>query len=205
MKTDKSIGRHLSLPKVFLIIISCWTIFIAFSALWTIRDHDEAITEITLAQARSHFKQLVTTRYWNALHGGIYVPVTEQTRPNPYLDIPNREVTGGEGRVFTLINPAYMTRQIAELAAAMNEVHFHITSPKPIRPGNAPQEWEREALNGFSTRMDEFYGWSLPGEDGKIFFRYMAPLWTERPCLSYHSAQGYKEGDLRGGISVSIP
>lgn len=196
--------RHLSLPRVFLIIISCWTVFIALSAGWTIEDHTDRITDITLAQARSLFKEIVTTRYWNASHGGVYVPVTEQTQPNPYLDVPNREVTVREGRVLTLVNPAYMTRQLAELAATRNEVNFHITSLNPIRPGNAPQEWEKEALNGFSAGMDEYYAWSPPSEDGRMFFRFMAPLWTERPCLICHSVQGYTEGDLRGGISVSI-
>ena len=33
----------------------------------------------------------------------------------------------------------------------------------------------------------------------------MAPLWTERPCLRCHEQQGYTEGELRGGISVTIP
>ncbi len=33
----------------------------------------------------------------------------------------------------------------------------------------------------------------------------MAPLWTETSCLECHGKQGYKPGDLRGGISVSIP
>lgn len=33
----------------------------------------------------------------------------------------------------------------------------------------------------------------------------MAPLWTDGPCLKCHGKQGYKLGDLRGGISVSIP
>jgi len=32
----------------------------------------------------------------------------------------------------------------------------------------------------------------------------MAPLWVERSCLKCHAKQGYKENDLRGGISVTI-
>jgi hypothetical protein len=32
----------------------------------------------------------------------------------------------------------------------------------------------------------------------------MAPLWVERPCLKCHAKQDYKEGDLRGGISVTL-
>jgi diguanylate cyclase (GGDEF)-like protein len=33
----------------------------------------------------------------------------------------------------------------------------------------------------------------------------MAPLRTERACLKCHAKQGYREGDIRGGISVTLP
>jgi serine phosphatase RsbU (regulator of sigma subunit) len=33
----------------------------------------------------------------------------------------------------------------------------------------------------------------------------MRPLVTEKGCLACHAAQGYKEGEIRGGISVSVP
>ena len=33
----------------------------------------------------------------------------------------------------------------------------------------------------------------------------MAPLITEKSCLQCHSKQGYNEGDVRGGISVTLP
>ena len=33
----------------------------------------------------------------------------------------------------------------------------------------------------------------------------MGPLVTEESCLKCHAAQGYKVGDIRGGISVSVP
>ena len=38
----------------------------------------------------------------------------------------------------------------------------------------------------------------------KLFFRYMAPLKAETGCLSCHEIQGYKLGDIRGGISVTF-
>ena len=40
---------------------------------------------------------------------------------------------------------------------------------------------------------------------GKEYFRSMHPFITEKSCLKCHAIQGYKEGDIRGGISVSIP
>jgi diguanylate cyclase (GGDEF)-like protein len=42
-------------------------------------------------------------------------------------------------------------------------------------------------------------------EDGRKSFFYMAPLITEQACLQCHEDQGYKLGDVRGGISVEIP
>jgi diguanylate cyclase (GGDEF)-like protein len=33
----------------------------------------------------------------------------------------------------------------------------------------------------------------------------MAPLITEKSCLKCHAKHGYKEGDIRGGISVTLP
>jgi signal transduction histidine kinase len=33
----------------------------------------------------------------------------------------------------------------------------------------------------------------------------MAPLDVKKPCLTCHEAQGYKLGDIRGGISVTFP
>lgn len=42
-------------------------------------------------------------------------------------------------------------------------------------------------------------------EGSKSFFRYMAPLITEDRFLKCHVKQGYKKGDIRGGISITIP
>lgn len=35
--------------------------------------------------------------------------------------------------------------------------------------------------------------------------RLMRPLTTEEECLKCHRQQGYKVGDIRGGISISVP
>ncbi len=35
--------------------------------------------------------------------------------------------------------------------------------------------------------------------------RLMRPLITEKGCLKCHAVQGYRVGDIRGGISVSVP
>lgn len=108
-----------------------------------------------------------------------------------------------DGRKLTKINPAYMTRQIGEIAAKKNQVWFHITSSNPIRPANAPDSWEAKVLGSFITGVPEHFEF-ISSPKGTKVFRYMAHLWVERPCLKCHAKQGYKERDLRGGISVSI-
>jgi len=37
------------------------------------------------------------------------------------------------------------------------------------------------------------------------YLRLMQPLVTEPSCLNRHASQGYQVGDIRGGISVSVP
>lgn len=197
--------RHSLVQRIFLLIGISWTIIITGLTMWNISTLDEQTSAVLLSQARSFFALIVTTRYWNALHGGVYVPVTAATQPNPYLDIPERDLKTESGEILTLINPAYMTRQIAELASARDQVQFHITSSKPLRPENSAAPWEATALTTFLSGKDEYYEWWKDQRETKQYFRYMAPLWTERPCLRCHEKQGYSEGDLRGGISVTIP
>jgi diguanylate cyclase (GGDEF)-like protein len=94
-----------------------------------------------------------------------------------------------------------MTRMIAELAQQNNKVQFHITSLKPIRPANAPAEWEKRALTLFETdQITEYYS----EDQDQQTYSYMAPLYTQPSCLQCHEQQGYKVGDVRGGISVSF-
>ena len=45
--------------------------------------------------------------------------------------------------------------------------------------------------------------WGIVNQDGRTWLRYMAPLSVKAACLDCHAIQGYREGDIRGGISVS--
>jgi diguanylate cyclase (GGDEF)-like protein len=191
--------------KLYVIgTVIAWLILISISAAWNVDQARKRQYEIDLDTGRALFEIIVTTREWNARHGGVYVPITNDVQPNPYLDVPNRDVTTTDGQKLTLINPAYMTRLIAEIADEKDNVKFHITSLKPIRPANAPAEWEAAALQSFEAQGQKEY--VQYEDDGRVsFFRYMAPLVTQESCLKCHAKQGYKVGDIRGGISISFP
>jgi len=197
-KTEPSV-----ILTIFIVAAVSWTAVITVLYSWNVNNEVAQTSELSKIQSRAFFQEIVTTRYWNAIHGGVYVPITSNTQPNPYLDDPDRDVVTEDGLKLTKINPAYMTRQIGEIAAQKNSVWFHITSSKPIRPANAPDPWELAVLKSFTARSQE-YSEFIDSGNGKKIFRYMAPLWVERPCLKCHAKQGYKVGDLRGGISVTL-
>ena len=155
-------------------------------------------------QARPSFDKDLVYRRWATLHGGVYVPVTEETPPNPYLaDVENRDVTTTSGLELTLVNPMHMTRQVHELVREQYGHQGHITSLDPFRPENAPDPWEAEALRSFERGETEVV--SLELIEGEEFLRLMRPLFTKQGCLQCHAQQGYEVGGIHGGMSVSVP
>ncbi len=173
--------------------------------VWEKKSHEnDLITELR-ETARAYFEQILITRLWNAQHGGVYVEVTNKTQPNPYLkDDPERDIVTIDGRKYTKINPAYMTRQLSELAYQKGRYKFHIISLKPVNPRNQADEWEARQLRLFEEgKKQEVY--EVVRDDQGERFRYMAPLLVETSCLKCHQKQDYKIGDVRGGITVNIP
>ncbi|MDD4943481.1 ATP-binding protein [Rhodoferax sp.] len=158
---------------------------------------------VALEGARHMFQMVVLTRTWNASHGGVYVPITPQTPPNPYLEDPQRDVVTTSGLALTKINPAYMTRLIAAIANGQTGAVFRLTSLRPLRPENSADPWERLALATFEHGARE--ATTLEPSERGLQLRYMAPLKVQQSCMACHAKQGYQVGDVRGGISVSQP
>lgn len=188
--------------KHFYLLYIIWIFLIAASFLLNLyfirRDNKSIIMETS----RAFFQEILTTRAWNAQSGGVYIPVSDKVKPNEYLHDPKRDIVTTDGHMLTKINPAYMTRQIAEIALNKDGIQYHITSLNPIRPANKPDMWETTALQSFETGQKEQFDLVKQGKS-KVF-RYMAPLPVEGSCLKCHASQGYKTGDVRGGISITM-
>ena len=187
-----------------LIFIGVWTLVAAASLGWNLlQDRDEALS-VARHIAVTNYERDVLYRRWAAAHGGVYVPVTPQTPPTPYLSkLSERNLTTPSGRRLTLLNPAYMTRQVYDMAAEAGLARGHLTSLKPIRPENAPDPWEAKALKAFEQGREEVS--EVADIGGKPYMRLMRPFVTEASCLQCHAEQGYKVGDIRGGVSIAIP
>lgn len=190
--------------RFVLTFMLAWSALLAASLLWNWREVDHSVIELAQKEAQSHFEKDVLFRRWVALRGGVYVTPTEKTPPNPHLAfMPDRDVTTTSGKKLTLINPAYLTRQVYELAAEQHGIQGHITSLKPLRPENQPDDWEKRALLALEAGAKEIV--EVESLGGEPHLRFMRPLMTEAACLKCHEAQGYKIGDIRGGISIAVP
>ena len=200
---DKSNAQPIRLKKYFWAVVGVWTAVIAAVFVWNYVQLRPGTLDMARIEARTSFEKDAFYRKWNAMHGGVYVPVTEKTPPNPYLShVPERDINTLSSRSLTLINPAYMTRQVHELTEGGFTNKSHITSLNPLNPHNTADPWEREALKSLHRGATEVS--SVIEIKGEAYMRLMRACITKKECLKCHAAQGYKEGDIRGGISVSV-
>ena len=185
------------------LLAGVWTVCASGSLLWNLRQQSEHSLQMARRKAGVIIENDILYWRWASRHGGVYVPVSENTPPNPHLQVPDRDVSTTSAMSLTLLNPAYMARQAYSLDDAADGSRVHLTSLKPLRPENAPDEWEAAALRLFEQGVPDVS--SIEQTAGGETLRFMRPFVTEQSCLKCHAAQGYKQGDIRGGICVSIP
>lgn len=194
------LNREEKVYKSFVISI-CLTVALSLSGIFlgmAISTRSLILDELT-SHSRAYFETIVAARSWNANYGGVYVEKKSGVLSNPYY--PNPDIETKDGRIFTIRNPAMMTREIAGYIGKDKDFAFHITSKKLINPNNAPDAFELRALDLFEKEQKEVY--EITTVNNRKFFRYMAPLYIRQDCLKCHAQHGYKEGDVRGGISVT--
>ncbi len=181
-----------------------WVLLITAMTAYHLRQDWETAERLAEVEALATYNKDLVYRRWSAMHGGAYVQVSENTPPNPYLThVQERDITTPTGRQLTLVNPAYMTRQVHDLAQDQYGARGHITSTNLLNPINTPDPWEYEALQSFARDTEMVSG--VQDLEGEPHLRVMVPMWTEPGCLRCHEHQGYRVGDLRGGISISVP
>jgi PAS domain S-box-containing protein len=192
---SKSIKKYRAIASVI------WGFTVLFSFLWNQANATREKNAIALETARGYLTHIVAVRAWNAEHGGVFVFTDEKNPLNPYLPEDQQGIVTNDGRLLTRINPAFMTRQIGDLADKQSKVRFHLTSLNPVRPENKALPWEEAWLKDFEKGIKE-QSTFVSSPEGEIF-HYMAPLYVTGACLSCHD--NYSLGEIRGGISISMP
>jgi hypothetical protein len=142
----------IQLRRYVWVVTGFWTVAIAIVLTWEILDERNQAVDIARSEATGAWKKEVAMIRWAASNGSVYVPVTEQTRPDPNLDyIPHRDISTPSGRKLTLISPPMIMSQVHALAHEQSGFHGHITSLQPIRRQDVPDAWEKQALQEFAS------------------------------------------------------
>jgi PAS domain S-box-containing protein len=186
------------------IAVLFWTALTAASFYWGYRLVTQQTEDLVQKEAISVFNKDDAMRRWSTKHGGLYAPVTKTTRPSPYMNhIEERDIVTPSGKKLTLMNPAYMARQMMEEYQDLYGIRGKITALKLTRAENAPDSWERQALLKLKSGATEVNETS--NLLGVPHLRIMRPLYMEEGCIKCHGRLGFKIGEFRGGVSISVP
>lgn len=185
-------------------IIIIWTfLLLGIAIVFSLQNYKYA-DDLAKNEAVVSVKKDLAYRSWVASHGGVYVPIDKKTPPNPHLShILNRDVVTGDGEKLTLMNPAYTLSQMMQDYSKLYGVKTHITSLILLNQKNRPDKWERSALQKIEYTQKPYF--EKTKIDDKEYFRYINPLYIQPSCLKCHAFQGYRVGDIRGGVSISVP
>jgi signal transduction histidine kinase/CheY-like chemotaxis protein len=188
------------------VFLALWTFLVIVSVIWNFYRNSEEIKERALIEANTIFEHNLAYRRWNTMSGGVYVKVSEKNQPNPYLVAPDRDLRTIDGQMLTLINPFRMTKQTYELLREQSPLSAinRTVSLNPLNPDNTPDEWERNALMLFDSKKINM-AHEVTKINGEPYMRLLRTYSVEKGCLKCHGIQGYKEGDIRGGMSIAIP
>jgi two-component system NtrC family sensor kinase len=198
----QTFSSQMSLRTKFIIFIGAIiSAFYLFMLYRTAVFDEKMILKQAEQQARMLYKQILLTRQWAADHNGLFILEGQGVEANPYLELP--EVIDSKGHTYYLRNPAMITRELSVYAKEDGLGHFRVTSLKPVNPENAPDDFEKAALNAFAGGADEIIDVDQT-ELGRVV-RFIAPLRVSESCLGCHARHGYAEGDIRGGLSITIP
>ncbi|MCG8336931.1 MAG: DUF3365 domain-containing protein [Proteobacteria bacterium] len=162
---------------------------------------DELVISQARQQAQILAQQVILTRKWVADHHGVYLEKKPGIEGSPFLESP--VVFDQNKKEYVKYNPARVTRELSEYANNFDLWRFKVTSLNPVNPANYPDSFETKGLAKFANGDDKIT--SIENSlDGRVL-RFMIPLMTEESCLECHSRHGYKVGDVRGGLSLTIP
>ena len=192
----ESIKKSKKMPWLALAASLAWLVLTGLLYRQAVQVNAEHSLELEHTRLSTMAQQLMDARNWNAAHGGVYVAQSDYGQPNPWLPESERTVTTQDGRTLVLVNPAYMSRQLAERSSRAG-VSISVISSAPLRPENMADVWERSALARCADETPEVF---TPPQQGSGL-RLLSVLMAQQSCLRCHV--GKKVGEVLGGISVS--
>lgn len=158
--------------------------------------------EIALGRARESLqKDTAAHPLWIAQRRGVYMPLDEGAQAGSRsTGQASRTVTDATGRVFAWVNPAQDLRGQGSPGFGLEG---RILGFGPGRPEHAPDAWEQKALARIRSGAREC--WEEVALAGTPRLRFMGALIATESCLPCHQSQGWKPGEVAGGVSFTVP
>lgn len=201
--TKPGLQKRISYYSVLACVL--WTVVIGTSLMWNIKHEYDVTKELALTTARANFFKDQAFRFWASQKGGIYVSPSARTQPSPYLaHLPDRDLVAHKGRKLTLMNPNFMMREIMEDYADLYGIKGRIVGIVTLNPKNRADPWEEKAIRAFAagTSKEMIEDSEI---DGKPHLRMIRPMMMSEDCMKCHGHLGFKVGDVRGAVGVSVP
>lgn len=187
-----------------LITFIIWTLIVVGSFLWSSYNQKQKTVEIVTETARSSFNKDQAYRLWATGHGGVYVEPTEKTPPSPWMaHIPDRDIETKDGKKLTLMNPAYMLREMMDDFSDLYGIKGRIVGIVYLNENNKADPWEEDAIRAFERGVKEKF--EIVEQDGKSSMRLMRPMVMKQGCQKCHGHLGFPNGSIRGAVGVSVP
>ena len=202
---DTTLFGRVKVPyrRYFWLLAGAWTAVIAGSLIWNLVQHAAEIRSDATETARALLEKDLLYRDWSLRAGGVYVPDSTPIQPDASPPAEERQIVTPSGQRLTLLNPALVSRQIFAIQSERSGIQGRLTSLRPLRSANLPDAWERQALQTFETGAQEAS--VIENRQGERYFRLMRPLLATSNCLRCHEEQDRKVGEVRGGISLTVP
>jgi len=158
---------------------------------------------VATAEARVNFTNFTIQR-WISAHSDTYIPVMEQTAAaTPSEPGVASESFSTTGKQMTLMNAAFMIRQVIAHHPQTAGVISKLTSLTHLSPEATPDGWEKTALLAFKNGGREVL--DISRIDGEPYLRLMRPIPAESQCLSCHGGGIEPFAQNLGGASISVP
>ncbi len=181
-----------------------WSLSIVVLFAWSPRETHRTGKELVTNVARAYLDKDHAFGQWAASLGEVYVPVDVRTQPNLSLKgLPERGIQTSTGKRLTLVPPACMVRQFQEDFSKAHGVKGYIVGVKHLSQDTAAGMWETTALQSFARGATEAQAFTQI--HGEPYLRLMRPTRTACDCLECQVAPGHTEGDMLGGVGLSLP
>ncbi len=188
-----------------VLAVVVWTVLILASLLTQKEQLNRAAAELARIDAIANLKKDMAIRKWASSVGGIFVreknipPINSLEQEERYTAVRGT----GERIGIVSVTPMHLLLAIQGMTNKEFGSQERLTSKQLRNLDNAPDEWERQALESLDKGAN-IVTESLPKKGGHGLMRAMIPMRMEKECLDCHRDTLIPVGGLRGGATVSI-